>query len=238
MTAGNASLLAGPFDQLNTDEEALRYETLQYNHSNIMYHHGRRFPDRASITRRTPMVQSLRRSLVVLFALGIVAMPAAAAETVKVDPVHSSIVFKIQHAGISWIYGRFDKFEGAFTLDKEDPANSSFALSIKTESIDSNNPQRDGHLRGPDFFNAKQFPLLTFKSTSVNDLTMHGVTKPISFVLHGGKEAQFPPGTRRIGFNTELIIKRGDFNVGPAKFAGLLGDDVHAEIALEVVVQK
>src|SRR5262249_20677835 len=149
-------------------------------------------------------------------------------------PVHSCVYFKITHSGISSVFGRFDDYTGDFTIDPNDPAKCSFKLSIKTESIDTNNKQRDDHLRSPDFFNAKQFPAISFKSTSVKssgsglqvtgDLTMHGVTKPVTFTLTGGKTAEFPKGVQRIGYSTELTLKRSDFDM--TKFAEALGDEV------------
>lgn len=181
-------------------------------------------------------------SLAILFLAGSAAVLAA--DAFVVDPAHSSVVFKIQHAGISWIFGRFNEFSGDFMIDKQDPANSSFALNIKAGSIDTNNGKRDEHLRSPDFFNAKQFPTLTFKSTSVKrvekgyevtgDFTMHGVTKQISFVLEGGgKEIEFPKGRKRLGFTAALTLRRADF--GMDKFVGMLGEDVHVEIGVEAV---
>jgi polyisoprenoid-binding protein YceI len=94
---------------------------------------------------------------------------------------------------------------GAFTVDGGNTAGSSFALTIKADTIDTANGKRDDHLRSPDFFDVKQFPTIAFKSTSVKpteegfevtgDLTIHGVTKSITFPLKGGRKAQFPPGT-------------------------------------------
>lgn len=169
--------------------------------------------------------------------------PLRAADSFAVDPAHSSVVFKIQHAGISWIFGRFNEMSGDFMFDKQEPANSSFALNIKAGSIDTNNSKRDEHLRSPDFFNTKQFPIIAFKSTSVKrvdkgyeltgDFTMHGVTKQISFVLEGGKEVEFPKGTKRTGFTAAVTLKRADF--GMDKFVGMLGGEVHVEVGVEAV---
>ncbi len=192
------------------------------------------------------MKRCTRRLIVLFLALMFLTACAAleAADPFVVDPTHSSVVFKIQHAGISSIFGRFNEMSGDFMIDKQDPANSSFALNIKASSVDTNNAARDKHLRSPDFFNTKQFPALTFKSTSVRrvekgyevtgDFTMHGVTKQITFVLEGGsKEIEFPKGRKRIGFTTALTLKRSDF--GMDKGAGVLGEDVHVEIGMEAV---
>jgi polyisoprenoid-binding protein YceI len=167
---------------------------------------------------------------------------ARAADTYTVDPVHSSISFMISHVGISNIHGRFNDFSGKITIDKDDPAKSSFALSIPIESIDTNNVKRDEHLRAPDYFNVKQFPTMLFQSTKVKavdggyevtgDLTLHGVTKPISFKLKGGdKVVEFPKGTKRIGLVSTFSIVRSDFGVTAEPVA--LGDEIPISIGIE-----
>jgi polyisoprenoid-binding protein YceI len=166
---------------------------------------------------------------------------APAADTYAVDGVHSSVSFRIQHLGISEVHGRFNDFSGSFTIDKDDPAKSTFTLTIQVESIDTNQKQRDEALRGPQFFDVKQYPSMKFKSTAVKavgdgyqvtgDLTMHGVTKSITFTLHGGKTAEFPKGVHRIGFTTDLVLKRSEFGMNNA--LGPIGDDVHIAIGLQ-----
>jgi polyisoprenoid-binding protein YceI len=167
---------------------------------------------------------------------------ARGADTYTVDPVHSSITFMISHVGISNIHGRFNTFSGKITIDQADPARSSFALSIPIESIDTNNVKRDEHLRAPDYFNAKQFPTMSFQSTNVKavdggyevtgDLTLHGVTRPVSFTLKGGdKVVEFPKKIKRIGFVTALSIRRSDFGVKAD--LKLLGDEIPILIGLE-----
>ncbi|HEV8001076.1 MAG TPA: YceI family protein, partial [Planctomycetaceae bacterium] len=133
-----------------------------------------------------------------LFSLvGTGVASAQETEEYAVDPDHSGVSFKISHLGLSWVQGRFDDFSGRFTLDRQNPANCSFQLAAKTEGVDTNNRKRDDHLRSPDFFNAKQFPVISFKSTAVRpakegfevtgDLTLHGATHPVTFLLSGGK---------------------------------------------------
>ena len=166
-----------------------------------------------------------------------------AAESYQVDPAHTSITFRIQHAGISWVQGRFNEFAGTFTLDPNDAGKSRFEMSIKTASVDTNVAQRDQHLRTADFFDAEKYPEMVFKSTAVKnvdgglevkgDFTLHGVTKPVTFTLSGGKKAEFPKGTRRIGFVTEFTLKRSDF--GMAKMIPDVGDEVRVFIGLEGV---
>ncbi len=182
--------------------------------------------------------------VVALAAWALAAAPTPAADDYTIDPMHSGVSFRIQHVGLSSVHGRFNEFSGKFALDPADPARSSFQMTIKADSVDTNNKARDGHLRGPDFFNGKQFPEITFKSTSVKavdggyevkgDLTMHGVTKAITLTLKGGKVAEFPKkGNFRTGFSGEVTIKRSEFEVGKPDFAGALGEDVQVSIDFE-----
>ncbi len=159
------------------------------------------------------------------------------ADDYNLDAVHSSVSFKVGHLGISWIHGRFNQVSGAFTIDGN---NSSFNLTIKADSVDTANPKRDGHLKGPDFFNVKQFPLITFKSTAVKaidggyevsgDLSMHGKSNPITMKLLGGKTANFF-GKTVIGFSTQLSLKRTDY--GMDRLVGPAGDEVRIDISME-----
>ena len=176
-------------------------------------------------------------SMVVL-ALGLVSV--ARADEYALDPAHAAFDFKIQHLGLSWTSGRFNAVEGAFRIDPK-PADCAFAVTMQTESIDSGNKQRDDHLRSPDWFNAKQHPQITFKSTAVKpveggyevtgDFTMHGVTKPVSLVLKGGGSAEFPKGVQRTGFTGSTVLKRSEF--GMNTMVGPIGDDVQLSVSFE-----
>jgi polyisoprenoid-binding protein YceI len=187
------------------------------------------------------MRTSLLRTVLALSVVAGVGSVSRADDYV-IDAAHSGVTFQISHMGVSYIPGRFNEFSGNFTIDTSDPAKSSFSLTIKTESVDTNNSKRDEHLRAPDFFNAKQFPTITFASTAVKaveggyevtgDLTMHGETKPITFSLKGGKTAEFPPKVIRTGFTSpQIVIKRTDFGVG--KPMPVLGDDVYIAVSFE-----
>lgn len=147
------------------------------------------------------MKQSLfTTALAALTALFIIS--PAQAETFEIDTAHSSITFKVMHNGISYVHGRFNTFEGTIDYDKADPTKSALDFKIMTDSIDTNNAKRDQHLQGPDFFNAKQFPVATFKSTKVTaegdklkivgDFTLRGVTHPITITgkLTGTKDGE------------------------------------------------
>lgn len=168
-------------------------------------------------------------------------LAARAADDYAIDPAHTSIVFKSNHGGFASSYGMFDEASGKFTIDPQSVESSKFELTIKVDSIDTGNAKRDEHLKSPDFFNAKQFPTITFKSTSVakhegglkvvGELTLHGVTKPVTLILAGGKVGEFPPGVTRTGYDTTLTIKRSDFDMD--KMIPAIGDDVGILISFE-----
>jgi polyisoprenoid-binding protein YceI len=171
-----------------------------------------------------------------LLAIGMLANAgsptASAADEYDYDLVHSSVSFKARHLDISWIHGRFNDVAGKFSLDREDPTKSTFALTIKADSVDTANKARDEHLRQPDYFDTKQYPTIDFKSTSTKaieggyevtgDFTMHGTTQMIILVLKGGKEHDFK-GTKRVAFSTELALKRSDYGFDK-KAIGPIGD--------------
>jgi polyisoprenoid-binding protein YceI len=178
----------------------------------------------------------------VLTLVGVV-LGQARADDYAVDPYHSSVSFQIEHFGLTWVHGRFNEFSGTFSIDKADPSKSSFAMTIKTGSVDTNNSKRDGHLKSPDFFSVKQYPAITFKSTAVKaaagggyevtgNMTMNGVSRPITFTLEGGKTAEFM-GTTRIGFHTNFTLKRSNFEM--KKMVGPLGDTIKVSVGVEAV---
>jgi len=165
--------------------------------------------------------------------LGAGSTAASAADEYDYDLVHSSVSFKARHLGISWIHGRFNEVSGKFSLDREKPEKSTFALTIKTDSVDTANKARDEHLRQPDYFDTKQFPTIEFKSTSTKvikggfevtgNFKMHGMTKKIKLVLMGGKEHDFKK-VKRVAFSTELSVKRSDYGFDKNAI-GPIGDE-------------
>ena len=189
------------------------------------------------------MPKNLVRFVAVALLAWVSTTGSARADDYNIDSMHTAISFKISHLGLSWVFGTFKDVSGSFVIDAEQPANSSFNLTIKAESIDTSNGKRDDHLRSPDFFNVKQFPTITFKSTSIKpieggysvtgDLTLHGETKPVTFEVKGGRQAEFPPGVKRTGYTTETVLKRSEFGVGNPKFAGALGDEVYIVVSFE-----
>lgn len=184
-------------------------------------------------------------SLILALVVGAAGRSATAADEYAFDPVHSSVSFKARHLDISWIHGRFNEAEGKFILDRQAPEKSKFELSIKADSVDTANKQRDEHLRQPDYFDTKQFPTIDFKSTSVKtidggyevtgDFTMHGKTKKVTLTMKGGKEHDFK-GTKRVAFSTELSVKRSDYGFDP-KAIGPIGDEALIFIDCEGVAK-
>ena len=171
----------------------------------------------------------------------------AQAVTYRIDPIHSFIIFRVKHLNTGFAYGRFNTFSGTFVVDERNPANSSIELEIEANSVDTGNSQRDDHLRNPDFFNARQFPKITFKSTRVrklNDttvevqgnLTMRGVTRPITARVTFTGKGRNQRGQEIIGFETTFTIRRSQFNINYGLNGGL-DDEVRVTFAVEGIRQ-
>jgi polyisoprenoid-binding protein YceI len=167
---------------------------------------------------------------------------APAADMYKVDGVHSMVLFRVKHFGVGYIHGRFNAVAGTFTWDEANPAGSSLEMEVKADSVDTGNPQRDQHLKGPDFFNAKEFSTIAFKSTQVRqldahnyevtgDLTLHGTTRPVTVKLEHVGSGKDPFGGFRTGFETTFTIKRSEF--GMKKLLEGVGDEVRVTAAFE-----
>jgi len=173
-----------------------------------------------------------------------------AAETWNIDPVHSSIHFSIRHLVISKIHGRFTKWGGVIQFDEQQPASSKVDIQIDVKSIDTNDPKRDGHLMTPDFFDGEQFPQITFSSTQVQpdgknkykvtgNLTLRGVTKPVTFEVEHGGQVKDMWGNNRGGFEISGSIDRRDFGMSFAGTteggAAILGDKINFAIDVEAI---
>lgn len=185
-------------------------------------------------------------SALLLATVALVGLPSAArsgqvAEGYSVDPVHSSAVFRIKHLNISYFYGRFNDVNGTVSFDAANPQSSTMEVEIKTDSVDTHNDKRNGHLKSPDFFNAAKFPTMSFKSKTfaksgesafdvTGDLTMHGVTKPLTVKLEKTGAGSTPMG-ERIGFETTFTVKRSDFGI--TFMPDGLGEEVRVTVSLE-----
>ena len=174
------------------------------------------------------------------------ASAAAPAGNYKIDPVHSVAYFEVGHAGgISRFMGRFNDMSGDLVVDT--PEKSRIRVDIKVDSVDTKSEGLDKHLKSPDFFNAVQFPTLSFVSSAVTlngsgegtvagNLTLHGVTKPVTFKLKEIGAGPGPRGDARVGYTASATIKRSDFGIayGIPKAAT---DDVDLRINIEAIKQ-
>lgn len=165
--------------------------------------------------------------------------------TWSLDAAHSEVGFSVRHAGISKVRGKFTDLSATATVG-DTTASSSVTATIKAASFDSGDANRDGHVRGADFFDVEQFPELTFASTSITgsdedyklsgDLTIRGITKPVTFATEFNGVAVDPFGATRAGFSATTVISRKDFGLtwNAALEAGgvLVGDKV--TLSLEV----
>ncbi len=143
--------------------------------------------------------------------------------TWNVDPAHSSVEFRVKHLGIATVRGHFNEFEGRVEIGDDVTAAKAYG-TIKAASIDTNEPQRDGHLRSADFFDADNHPEITFESTAITpldedtfevsgDLTMRGVTKPIALTVDATGTEIDPWGNVRVGFEAMATIDRSDWDM-------------------------
>ncbi|HWE39950.1 MAG TPA: YceI family protein [Isosphaeraceae bacterium] len=169
--------------------------------------------------------------------------PAAKAQTYKVDPVHSTLLYRVKHMDVSYHYGRFDDIAGTITMDA-DPAKTKIEFTVKVASVNTGNKARDGHLTSADFFNAAQYPRIKFVSTKVakdgdaydvtGNLTMHNVTKPIRFKLEATGTGKNPQnGKTIVGFESKFPVKRSEFGIGGTIPPAIIGDDVTVIVGLE-----
>tara|TARA_R110001599_G_scaffold88069_7_gene234265 strand:+ start:16716 stop:17255 length:540 start_codon:yes stop_codon:yes gene_type:complete len=177
--------------------------------------------------------------IIIISALTLLSSITMAADY-KIDPAHSSVVFKIGHLGVSTTVGQFNEFEGQFSY-AENGKSGSASLNIKADSVSTNHEARDKHLRSPDFLDVKQFPSLTFKSTTFDgntltgDLTLHGVTKAVSLDVNKIGESKDPWGGYRSGFEAKTVILRSDFGV--TYFIPGVTDKTEIEIYVEGIRQ-
>lgn len=168
--------------------------------------------------------------------------------TYKIDAAHSEITFKVKHLMISSVTGKFDKFDATVTAENEDFTDAAISFEADVNSINTGNEQRDGHLKGEDFFAADQFPKLSFVSTRIDkkgegeyavtgDFTVRGVTKPITLnVEHAGTVVD-PYGQTKAGFEATGKINRKDFGLNWSAVTEAGGIVVSDEVKLILNVQ-
>lgn len=164
--------------------------------------------------------------------------------TWTIDPMHSSFNFNIKHMGISFVQGRFDKFDGSILTPNADLKDAKFDFTIDVNSIDTDVEMRDNHLKNADFFEVEKYPTMTFKSTSVKkaknnayvvqgDLTMKGVTKPIVVTVTYGGKTKDQKGNEKLGIQTKFKINRFDYGVSYDPSGSAIGKNVEISVFAE-----
>jgi polyisoprenoid-binding protein YceI len=168
------------------------------------------------------------------------------------DPAHSEAQFKVKHLVISTVTGTFKKFEGSFETDNDKFENASIHFSIDANSIDTNQEQRDGHLKAPDFFDTEKYPKITFVSTTFKqdknehyklsgNLTVKGITKAVNLNVELGGVAVDPYGNTKAGFEVTGTLNRKDFGLtwGAVTEAGaiVVGEDIKLNFNVQFVKQ-
>ena len=190
------------------------------------------------------MMRSLLLALYSALTLGLFAPDARAADNFAVDPIHSFISFKVKHLNVSSAHGRFNSFQGEITIDPANPAASKLSISINPDSIDTANPARDRHLKGPDFFDAKRHSTIVYQSKSMKkvgdneweiegELTLHGVTKPLTTKVTSTGPVNNPRGGQILGLETSFQFKRSEF--GMTNMVGMIGDEVKIDANIEAI---
>jgi len=170
-----------------------------------------------------------------------------AIRTYQIDKAHSEAVFQVRHL-ITKVRGRFSEFEGAIQFDESQPGNSSVTFRIQTSSIDTNQPDRDAHLRSDDFFAVDKYPALTFDSTKIvrrgdalfdvtGNLTIRGVTKEIVLPVSYLGSARDPWGNEKLAFETGITLNRKDYgltwNAALETRGFLVGDQVKVDVSIQ-----
>ncbi|NIH83216.1 YceI family protein [Amycolatopsis granulosa] len=175
-------------------------------------------------------------------------IPGYIAGTWTIDSVHSDVDFIVRHLGVSKVRGRFDNVEGEIVTGA-DLAGSKVTATIKADSIDTNNADRDAHVKNAEFLDVEQFPTLTFVSTGVRaedgeyfidgELTLHGVTKPVTLSAEvGGFADGLAEGSKVFGISAATEIKRTDFGVGANVPSAVVSDKVRIELNIEALLQS
>jgi len=185
-------------------------------------------------------------------APSVQSLPGYIAGTWDIDAVHSEVSFVVRHMVVSKVRGRFNAFEGTIVTG-ENPVDSTVEATIDATSVDTNQEQRDAHVRSADFLDAENFPTLSFRSTAVRpqgddyevdgELTIRGVTKPVTLQLELNGFSPDPFGGTRAGFSATTEINRQDFGVsynGPipgANNAMVLSDKIALHLEIEAVLR-
>lgn len=191
----------------------------------------------------------MKRTKFILLSVLSLVLASARLDAAKfvIDSVHSDVTFKIRHMVVSKVSGRFGKFSGEFNYDEKNPSAWNATATIDAASIDTNNANRDEHLKSPDFFDVEKFPAITFRSAGVKNISggkaqlegilmMKGVEKPVTLDLEVGGVST-AGGKTKSGFSAITKINRKDFGINYNKVLDnggvALGDEVEISINIE-----
>jgi polyisoprenoid-binding protein YceI len=189
----------------------------------------------------------MKTRFAVLAAVVALSPSAFAGDTYQFDKAHTTVGFQVRHI-FTMVGGKFQEFTGTVNVDRAKPEASSVEFTINADSISTNEPKRDAHLKSPDFFDVAKYPTITFKSTSVKangkdswlvtgDLTMRGVTKQVTLPVAFLGEGKDPWGNEKMGFETQTTLNRQDYGISWNKTLDqggvLVGDEVKVQVSVE-----
>ena len=188
----------------------------------------------------------MSRCLAFLTSILFLAISAVAqVQSWQIDPNHTAAQFSVRHMGISTVRGAFTKVSGTAQYDPSNPGKSSVDVSIDADSVDTRVSMRDNDLRSPNYFDVAKYPIITFKSKSVQsagdgklkvvgDLTIHGVTKEVTLDVDGpSAPVTDPKGNSHVGASASTTVNRKDFGVGGS--SNMVGEDITITIDVELV---
>src|SRR5690242_7805269 len=188
----------------------------------------------------------MRSRVLPLFAAVLFATAAwAQGSEWQIDPAHTTVGFTVRHMGISNVHGRFTKVSGSATVDDSDVTKSSVNATMDVASINTGNDSRDNDLRSPNYFDAAQFPTMTFKSKSitkngdnklkiVGDLTIKGVTKEVTLDVDGPSAPVKMGQNQRRGLSASTAVNRKDFGVGAKTPSAVVGEQIKIDLDVEL----
>lgn len=190
------------------------------------------------------------KKIALLFVATLFSVATFAQTKWNVDNMHSFVNFSVKHLGISFVDGRFDKYEGTFVGTPEDITKGAFNFTVDMNSVNTSVEMRDNHLKTNDFFNAEQFPTMSFESKSIKkagkdkyklegNLTIRNITKPVTFDLtYGGLLQDDGQGNQKLGFQATTTVNRFDFDVAYDPSGQAIAKDVKIAINLELTQAK
>lgn len=191
-------------------------------------------------------IKTLATTLLLSGSLLGTSLVQAADYVLDTKGMHAFVQFRVKHLGYSWLYGRFNEFDGKFSYDEKAPEKAVVSITINTASVDSNHAERDKHLRSEDFLHVEKHPKATFESTSYKpngdgtaslegNLTLNGVTKPVTLAVTEVGAGKDPWGGYRRGFEATTRFKMADFNI--TKDLGPASTDVEMILSVEGIRQ-